>query len=122
MTTDAQELRSQWGSMRALIKERWSNLTDEDLHALEGDIEQLVGRIQQKTGEARDVIEGFLAGALAHARATVGRYAHEAGERVRQRVDRAEELVRQQPGPSLAAAFGCGVAAGVILGLVLRSR
>lgn len=122
MTTDAQELRSQWGSVRALVKERWAHLTDEDLQALEGDIEQLVTRIQQRTGEAREAIEGFLAGVLAHARATVGHYAHEAGDRVRRRVERAESLVREQPGPSLAAAFGCGVAAGIIVALVMRSR
>ncbi|MDR3638468.1 MAG: hypothetical protein P4L84_31985 [Isosphaeraceae bacterium] len=122
MTRNAQELRAQWSSLRALLKERWTHLTDEDLSVLEGDIDQLVSRVQQKTGEAREAIEAFLAGVTARATATIVPYAQEAGDRLRERIDKAEDLVRQKPGPSLTAAFGCGLAAGLILGLMIRSR
>ena len=43
-------------------------------------------------------------------------------ERVREGYAGAEQLVQRRPAESLAVAFGTGLIAGVIVGLVLRSR
>ena len=43
-------------------------------------------------------------------------------ERTHEGIRRADAIVRGNPGPSVAAAFGVGVAVGVILGLSLPSR
>jgi hypothetical protein len=45
-----------------------------------------------------------------------------AGDRLRQRSDRVEERVRQEPAQAVATAFGIGPAAALVIGLVLRSR
>jgi len=81
MAINAQDLQVQWNRLRGNIKERWGQLTDDDLKVVEGNIDQLVGLIQHKTGKGREAIEKFLTdatsrGSLAatHAAETVGQY------------------------------------------------
>lgn len=57
---NSQVLAGQWNQVRGQIKKRWGQLTDDDLKLVDGNIDQLVGRIQHKTGEAREAIESFL--------------------------------------------------------------
>jgi uncharacterized protein YjbJ (UPF0337 family) len=125
MAINTQELRGQWNKLQGRVKERWGQLTDDDLQIQGGNVDQLVGRIQQKTGEGREAIEKFLAdltsrgsSAVERAADAVGYYAHQAGDRVRQRYDRAEGMVRRNP----AAIFGIGLVAGLIIGLAIRRR
>jgi len=140
MAINAQELQGQWNKLRGQVKERWGQLTDDDLQIQGGNVDQLVGRIQQKTGETRDTIEKFLndltsrgASAVAQATEAVSNYAQQAGDRLRDRygdladqardrLDQAQEIVRHNPSQSVAAAFGVGLVAGLIVGLALRSR
>jgi len=100
----------------------------------------LIGRIQQKTGEGREAIEKFLNDLTAHGSSGVSQaaeaardYAQQAGERLRggydqaaemarQRYEMAQDAVRHNPGQSVAAAFGIGIVVGVVVGLALRSR
>jgi len=140
MAINAQELQGQWNKLRGQVKERWGQLTDDDLQIQGGNVDQLVGRIQQRTGESRDAIEKFLtdltsrgSSAVAQAAETVSNYAQQAGDRLRdrygdladqarERFDTAQDVVRHNPGQSVAAAFGVGLVAGLIVGLALRSR
>jgi uncharacterized protein YjbJ (UPF0337 family) len=140
MAINAQELQGQWNKLRGQVKERWGQLTDDDLQIHGGNVDQLVGRIQQKTGEGREAIERFLtdltargSSAIAQAAEAVGSYAQHASERfrdgydqladrARERYDTAENLIRHNPAQSVAAAFGVGLVAGLIVGLALRSR
>jgi len=135
-----QELQGQWNKLRGQVKEKWGQLTEDDLQIHGGNIDQLVGRIQQRTGESRESIEKFLtdltgrgSATLSQAAETVGNYAQQAGDRLRERYgdvadqarekfDMAQDVVRQNPGQSLATAFGVGLVAGLIVGLALRSR
>lgn len=140
MAINAQALQGQWNQLRGQVKEKWGQLTDDDLQIQGGNIDQLVGKIQQKTGEGREVIERYLSdltakGSTAVAQATeaVGQFAQQAGDRIRdgygqvagqarERYEQAEELVRHNPTQSVAAAFGIGIVAGLIVGLAFRSR
>jgi len=140
MAINAQELQGQWNKLRGQVKERWGQLTDDDLQIHGGNIDQLVGRIQQRTGESRESIERFLtelsghgSAVVAQAAEAVSQFAQQAGDRLRDRYgdfadqardryDQAQDVVRQNPSQSLAAAFGVGVVAGLIVGLALRSR
>jgi uncharacterized protein YjbJ (UPF0337 family) len=140
MAINAQELQGQWNTLRGRVKEKWGQLTDDDLQIHGGNIDQLVGRIQQKTGEGREAIERFLSdltsrgsASVASAAEAVGNFAQQAGERfrdqygqfaehARDRYDMAQDMVRHNPGQSVAAAFGVGLVAGIIVGLALRSR
>jgi len=140
MAINAQELQGQWNKLRGQVKEKWGQLTDDDLQIQGGNVDQLVGRIQQKTGEGREAIEKFLndltsrgSSAIAQAAEAASTYASQAGDRLREhygqlsdqareRYDQAQDLVRHNPTQSVAAAFGIGLVAGLIVGLAIRSR
>jgi uncharacterized protein YjbJ (UPF0337 family) len=129
MATNMQAIQGEWSHLCALARARWSQLTEDDLQALEGNIEQLVGRIQQKTGEGREAIEKFFSdmtargsSAVAHASEAAGRYAQQASDQIRERYDRAEGMVRHHPTETVLAAFGIGLVAGLITALALRGR
>lgn len=136
MAINAQQLQGQWNQIKGKLKERWGDLSDDDLQMAQGNIDQLIGRIQQKTGEGRESIEKFidsLASDGSSALETAQSYAHQATEQMRDsydamsaearyRYEMAEDMVRQRPGQSVATAFGVGLVVGVLVGLALRSR
>jgi len=140
MAINAQALQGQWNQVKGQVREHWGQLTDDDLQIQGGNIDQLVGRIQQRTGETREAVERYLtdltargSSAVSHATEAVSQYAQQAGDRLRDRYgelsdqaregyDRAQDMVRHNPGQSVAAAFGIGLVAGLIVGLALRSR
>ena len=151
MAINAQELQGQWNTVRGRVKEKWGQLTDDDLTIHGGNVDQLVGRIQQKTGEGREAVESFLgeltsrgSSAVSSAAEAVGHFAQHASDRLRDqyghfadqaraqygdladqardRYERAQEVVRHHPGQSLVAAFGVGLVVGVVVGLAIRAR
>jgi uncharacterized protein YjbJ (UPF0337 family) len=52
MNTD--RIRGQWKQMKGRIKEQWGRLTQDDLDVIAGKRDQLLGRIQQRHGVAKD--------------------------------------------------------------------
>lgn len=129
MAATTQEIRGQWHKLRSQAKERWGHLTDDDLRVQDGNIDQLVDRIQKKTGERRQAIESVLAemtaqssSAVSHAAEAIGEFANQAGQRVRARYDKASDVVRHNPAQSVLAILGIGLVAGVVVGLSLRRR
>lgn len=129
MAINAQMIQGEWNYLCGLAKQRWGQLTDDDLKVQEGNIEQLFGRIQQKTGEGREAIEEFFSemtsrgsSAVGHAAEAAGQYAHQVSDRIRERYDNAESLVRHHPTETVIAAFGIGAVVGLIAGLAIRSR
>jgi len=137
---NAQVLQGQWNQVRGELKKKWGQLTEDDLRFTNGNIDQLVGRIQSKTGEAREAIEKFLSDAtsqgssmVAQATEQVGQYARYATDQAREGYNRisdqfgrgyeySQEMIRDNPGRSIATAFGVGVLLGVVVGMALRSR
>jgi uncharacterized protein YjbJ (UPF0337 family) len=148
---NTQVLQGQWNQVRGQLKKKWGQLTDDDLRFANGNLDQLIGRIQHKTGEAREAVEGFLdevtaqgASAIAQAAETAGQYARQAAEGARDGYNRVAEqtreginrlsgefdrgyevsrdFVRHNPARSVGTAFGVGVLLGVVVGLALRSR
>jgi ElaB/YqjD/DUF883 family membrane-anchored ribosome-binding protein len=129
MTINLQTIQGEWNHLCGLARQRWTQLTEDDLRVQVGNIEQLVGRIQQKTGEGREAIEKFFSemtsrgsSAVAHATEAAGQYAHQVSDQIRERYDRAEGLVRHHPTETVVTAFGIGLLAGLIIGLTIRSR
>jgi uncharacterized protein YjbJ (UPF0337 family) len=51
---NADQLKGKWKQMKGSVKERWGKLTDDDLDIINGQNEQLVGKIQEKYGIAKD--------------------------------------------------------------------
>lgn len=54
------EIKGNWNVTKGLLKQKWAALTDDDLQYAEGKVEELVGRIQQRTGQTRGAIETFI--------------------------------------------------------------
>jgi uncharacterized protein YjbJ (UPF0337 family) len=50
-------LEGNWMQAKGRIREAWASLTDDELEEAQGNWEQLVGKIQAKTGETVAVIE-----------------------------------------------------------------
>ncbi|MGQ0767033.1 MAG: CsbD family protein [Gemmatimonadota bacterium] len=46
-----------WKELKGRVREKWGQLTDDDLDRVNGKREQLVGVIQQKYGHAKDAVE-----------------------------------------------------------------
>ena len=47
-------IRGRWKQWKGKVKEQWGKLTDDDLDVIAGRRDQLLGRIQQRHGLARD--------------------------------------------------------------------
>ena len=47
-------LKGQWTQLKGAVREQWGKLTNDDLDQIQGKGEQLVGKIQQRYGIARD--------------------------------------------------------------------
>lgn len=51
-----EQIMGRWNELKGKIKERWGELTDDEIMQAQGNIDQLVGRIQQKYGGSREDI------------------------------------------------------------------
>lgn len=151
MKLSQQTLEGNWNEIKGKLHERWGQLTQDDLQKVRGNVDQLVGMIQRKTGEARELVEEYLNELTANGGNAVGKvaeavrgYASSAAESVRGYASTAadsmedvraraagvvkggyvqtERMIQQRPMESLAVGFGAGLVTGVIIGLVLRSR
>ena len=129
-------LQGNWKQIRGKLKEKWGNLADDDVASFDGNVDQLVGKIQQKTGETRTQVEQFLEQVSEEGASVVARAqesAQHAAEYMRETAGKigdsvsdgyaaAESFVQDRPATSVAFAFGCGIAVGVGLALLLRER
>jgi uncharacterized protein YjbJ (UPF0337 family) len=51
------EIKGDWNITKGKLKQKWAKLTDNDLQYVEGNCEELLGRIQKRTGETREAVE-----------------------------------------------------------------
>ena len=51
------EIKGDWNITKGKLKQKWAKLTDSDLVYAEGKMEEMVGRIQKRTGEKREAVE-----------------------------------------------------------------
>lgn len=135
-----QTLQGNWNEIKGKLRTKWGQLTSDELQSFDGNVEQLVGMIQRKTGEAKSKVEKYLeevsangSSMLGQAAQTAGEYAQQAAETIQQTSKQAvetvqhgyeetEKIVRQRPLESVAVVFGVGIVVGVLVGLSLRSR
>ena len=53
---DWNRVEGNWKQMKGKVKEKWGNLTDDDLIAINGKRDQLEGKIQERYGIAKDQV------------------------------------------------------------------
>lgn len=51
------QIKGKWTQFRGKAKEQWGDLTDDDLDRIEGNRDQLLGRIQERYGIAKEEAE-----------------------------------------------------------------
>jgi uncharacterized protein YjbJ (UPF0337 family) len=51
------EIKGDWNITKGKLKQKWAKLTDDDLQYAEGKLEEVVGRIQKRTGANREAVE-----------------------------------------------------------------
>jgi len=142
---NAQTLQGNWNEIKGKLRNKWGQLSNDDLQAFDGNVDRLVGLIQRKTGEARESVMGFLNDASANGSSFVGQaaegvkeYAHQAAEKIqegtqqaaeslqhgyeslRQGYAEAEGMVRRRPSEAAAICFGAGILAGLLIAVCVR--
>jgi uncharacterized protein YjbJ (UPF0337 family) len=50
-------IQGQWTQFKGKVKEKWGDLTDDDLDVIDGKKDQLVGKLQERYGYERDEAE-----------------------------------------------------------------
>jgi uncharacterized protein YjbJ (UPF0337 family) len=133
-----EELQGSWNGIKGKLKERWGQISDNEWREASGNVDQLVGLIQRKTGEARTQIESFIdrlvnPSTMQQATDQASEYATQAtaamqdfkdrmNEAMQEQLEHAQDMVRRRPTESLLVALGTGLVVGVILGCMTRSR
>ena len=51
------QIRGNWLQFKGKVKEKWGKLTDDDLDVIEGRSEQLIGKLEERYGIAREEAE-----------------------------------------------------------------
>ena len=46
-----------WDQLKGKARQAWGDLTDDDVDVAEGNWEEMIGRIKERTGESREEIE-----------------------------------------------------------------
>jgi uncharacterized protein YjbJ (UPF0337 family) len=60
MIMDKLELKGTWSVIKGKVKQAYADLTDDDLRYEEGKEDELLGRLQQKTGKGKDELIKWL--------------------------------------------------------------
>ncbi len=50
---DKLEIKGNWNEIKGKLKQKYANLTDNDLTYAEGRTDELLGKLQKKTGRSR---------------------------------------------------------------------
>ena len=50
-------MKGKWTQVKGEIKRKWGKVTDDDLLVAEGNMDKLVGTIQERSGDQREAIQ-----------------------------------------------------------------
>ena len=137
---NATTFTGRWNEVKGILMEKYGQISGDELTRAQGDVNRLIGIVQQKTGAARDEIEQFLEKSLDSATGVASRladttasYANEAMDYARQNYGQVSEAaqqgyevtrdyVKRSPLESVAIAFGAGAMAGLLVALLMQPR
>ena len=140
-----------WKTIIGAVKEKFSQITGDELTGIEGNLDKLIGLVQRKSGQSREWVEAFLTDASGVSKDvaqrvsdTATQYASQAAEVVRDNYenlsnaahrgyeqvsdaasrgyDNTVKTVSNRPLESVAIALGCGVLTGLVVGLSMASK
>ncbi len=57
---DSQRIKGNWNEMKGKLKQKYADLTDDDLKYTEGKEDELYGKLQQRMGKTKDEVRDEL--------------------------------------------------------------
>ncbi len=57
---DKLEIKGKWNEIKGKVKQAYGDLTEDDLAHEEGKDDELLGKLQQKTGKGRDELVSWI--------------------------------------------------------------
>lgn len=54
------KLKGNWNVIKGKLKQEYGELTDDDLQYTEGEEDELIGRIQKKTGKTKQEVKDYI--------------------------------------------------------------
>ncbi|NEN23103.1 CsbD family protein [Cryomorpha ignava] len=60
MSATADKIKGNWNTIKGKLKQQYGDLTDDDLTYAEGKEDEMLGRVQKKTGESKENIKKFI--------------------------------------------------------------
>ncbi|MGB7527219.1 MULTISPECIES: CsbD family protein [Sphingobacterium] len=57
---DSLDLKGKWNIIKGKVKQKYADLTDDDLLYVEGKEDELYGRLQEKTGKTREEVKSWI--------------------------------------------------------------
>ena len=130
-------LKGNWKSVAVAVKEKWEQISNDELTRVEGNYDQLVGLIQRKAGQSREQVEAFLSDCFERSGSAYDRVAYKAGQMVEDAGEYLQEgydqvseslgrgyesargVVSRRPLESMAVVAGTALLGGLLLGLSL---
>lgn len=55
-----EQIKGNWNQVKGAVKQKWGQLTDDDLTEVAGDYDRLVGKIQERTGDTEENIKKWM--------------------------------------------------------------
>lgn len=60
MSAFKDKLKGNWNQIKGKLKQQYGDLTDDDLTYAEGKEDELLGKIQKKTGQSKEEVQKFI--------------------------------------------------------------
>lgn len=60
MSATEDKMRGNWNVVKGKLKQQYGDLTDDDLEYSEGKEDEVIGRIQKKTGKSKEEVKKFI--------------------------------------------------------------
>ncbi len=57
MEMNSETLKGEWNQLKGSVKQKWADLTDDDLTHIDGSRDKLVGRLQERSGRTKEEVE-----------------------------------------------------------------
>lgn len=60
MGSTEDKMKGNWNQLKGKLKQEYGELSDDDLTYAEGKEDEVLGKIQEKTGKSKDEIKSFI--------------------------------------------------------------
>ncbi len=60
MNSTEDRIRGNWNQIKGRLKQKYGQLTDDDLAYQEGKEDELIGRLQKKLGKSKEEVKGII--------------------------------------------------------------